>query len=550
MRRFVYAAVALVLAAAFLLVGRDASAAAAPSVSSIVEGREQDTNREVVIVVGNNLTAVTQFNLADSTGTLAGQLTLKLKTKNLVVFGLPAGLQAGTYKLRLFYGKGASGELSFDIVLTNLVAPPSSVTSIALDPALRADLEDATTVGGRTAAYLGDAGNLTGTLDPARFSAFGDLVAEVKVGTKAGQIAPGDHLHDLRYVLRSGDTLIDANFTFTATSGTPVAATSSVTAGTAIAATASGAGGVAVSGSATSATGASTGVYGKTGAATGFGVLGETTSATGVAVAGRATDSGSTATGIGVDGSSSANQGVGVHGSSSGPNGVAVRGDATGASGSTIGVYGQAQSSSGIAVFAQSQGVGLVVTAQTTGMTVDTGAAASASNAIAVFSRLGVNRARIDTNGKGYFNGGTQTSGADFAESVETTLPVAQYEPGDVMIIDVKGTRRFDVSASPNSKLVAGVYATKPGILARDGDVAGDQRWTETEVPMAIVGIVPCKVVDENGAIEAGDLLVTSSTPGHAMKAPENPVAGTVVGKALGNLAGKKGKVLVLLIGR
>jgi hypothetical protein len=80
--------------------------------------------------------------------------------------------------------------------------------------------------------------------------------------------------------------------------------------------------------------------------------------------------------------------------------------------------------------------------------------------------------------------------------------------------------------------------------------VVGDAKWTETEVPMAIVGIVPCKVCDENGAVAAGDLLVTSSTPGYAMKAPENPVAGTVVGKALGNLAGKSGKVEVLLIGR
>ncbi len=38
------------------------------------------------------------------------------------------------------------------------------------------------------------------------------------------------------------------------------------------------------------------------------------------------------------------------------------------------------------------------------------------------------------------------------------------------------------------------------------------------EVPLAVVGIVPCKVTAKNGAIMAGDLLVTSSTPGRAMK--------------------------------
>lgn len=550
MRRFVLAAAALTLAAAFFLVGRDASAAAAPSVSSIVEGREGDTNAEVVIVVGNNLTGVSQFNLADSQNILTGLMTLKLKTKNLLVFGLPPGLQAGTYKLRLFYGKGASGEIAFDIVLTNLAVAPSSVTSISLDPALRVDLEDATTVGGRSASYLTDAGNLTGTLDPARFSAYGDLVAEVKLGTKAGQVAPGDHLHDARYVLRTTDTVSAANLTFSSATGTPVTATSSAAAGIALAASASGAGGVGLAGTATSTTGASTGVHGSTGAAAGYGVLGDTSAASGSGVYGSATNSAGNATAVGVTGVSASAQGFGMRGTATGTSGVGIRGEATSGSGSTVGIHAFAQSPSGLGMLVQSQGAGLSVGAQTTGMTVDTAAAASASGAIAVFQQGGTNKARIDTNGKGYFNGGTATTGADFAESVETALPVARYEPGDVMVIDVKGTRRFDLSSSPNSKLVAGVYATKPGVLARPGDVAGDSKWTDTEVPMAIVGIVPCKVVDENGAIEAGDLLVTSSTPGHAMKAPENPVAGTVVGKALGNLAGKKGKVEVLLIGR
>ncbi|HKK61108.1 MAG TPA: hypothetical protein VJ951_01030, partial [Bacteroidales bacterium] len=31
-------------------------------------------------------------------------------------------------------------------------------------------------------------------------------------------------------------------------------------------------------------------------------------------------------------------------------------------------------------------------------------------------------------------------------------------------------------------------------------------------------GRVPCKVTDENGSIKPGDLMTTSSTPGHAMK--------------------------------
>ena len=74
------------------------------------------------------------------------------------------------------------------------------------------------------------------------------------------------------------------------------------------------------------------------------------------------------------------------------------------------------------------------------------------------------------------------------------------------------------------------------------GDIGPD-----TEVPLAITGIVPCKVCDEGGPIRAGDLLVAASIPGHAKKAPASPKAGTLVGKALGKLTGKQGKIEVLI---
>ena len=77
--------------------------------------------------------------------------------------------------------------------------------------------------------------------------------------------------------------------------------------------------------------------------------------------------------------------------------------------------------------------------------------------------------------------------------------------------------------------------------------MAGSQDWRATEIPLAITGIVPCKVTDENGAVKAGDLLVTSSKRGYAMKAPKHPEAGTLVGKALEPLDGTSGKVEVLI---
>ena len=64
------------------------------------------------------------------------------------------------------------------------------------------------------------------------------------------------------------------------------------------------------------------------------------------------------------------------------------------------------------------------------------------------------------------------------------------------------------------------------------------------------MGIVPAKVCDEGGPVRAGDLLVASSVPGHARRAPAQPAAGTVLGKSLGSLEKGRGVVEVLLMAR
>ena len=51
-----------------------------------------------------------------------------------------------------------------------------------------------------------------------------------------------------------------------------------------------------------------------------------------------------------------------------------------------------------------------------------------------------------------------------------------------------------------------------------------------------------------NGAIGPGDLLTTSSTPGHAMKVTDHARAqGAILGKAMTGLSESKGMVLVLV---
>ena len=67
-------------------------------------------------------------------------------------------------------------------------------------------------------------------------------------------------------------------------------------------------------------------------------------------------------------------------------------------------------------------------------------------------------------------------------------------------------------------------------------------------MPLAVVGIVPCKVTAENGAILGGDLLVTSSRPGYAMKGTDRSrLVGAVVGKALEPLPKGAGTIQVLV---
>ena len=65
---------------------------------------------------------------------------------------------------------------------------------------------------------------------------------------------------------------------------------------------------------------------------------------------------------------------------------------------------------------------------------------------------------------------------------------------------------------------------------------------------MAMTGIVPTKVSAENGPIKAGDLLVSSSTLGYAMKGTDRSrMLGAVIGKALGHLDSGTGVIEVVV---
>jgi len=238
-------------------------------------------------------------------------------------------------------------------------------------------------------------------------------------------------------------------------------------------------------------------------------------------------------TGGGVQGTNFA---AGVFGVNNGTSGTGVYGLALATSGQATALYSESESTAGNAGLFNNNGV------DTSGNRCDGMATCNVivgqANASTVF-RVG---------GDGHVHATSyDVGGADFAESMVAAGGRSQYEPGDLMAIDRQGNRSLTLTSAPYSTEVAGIFSTKPGVLASPYPV--DDPRVGAEVPLAVVGIVPCKVTAENGPIQAGDLLVTSSTPGHAMKGTDRSrMLGALVGKALEPMSGEKGVIQVLVM--
>ncbi len=136
-------------------------------------------------------------------------------------------------------------------------------------------------------------------------------------------------------------------------------------------------------------------------------------------------------------------------------------------------------------------------------------------------------------------DGSFASPASDFAEMMPAERGL---QPGDVLVIGRDG--KLQRSTRPYQSNVVGVYSTRPGFVGGqpiDRELSG-------YAPLAIVGVVPVRVTAENGQIQAGDLLTTSSVPGHAMQAGDKPVIGTVLGKALEPLRGESGVIQMLVM--
>lgn len=151
-------------------------------------------------------------------------------------------------------------------------------------------------------------------------------------------------------------------------------------------------------------------------------------------------------------------------------------------------------------------------------------------------------------NGSDGIREGVLIAGSDFAEALPARGAKNLFSPGDVLVISREQSGAVEKSSKPYDSAVIGVYSTRPAVLG--ADKGGEIRVDPDDVPVAITGIVPTKVVSEGGPIEPGDLLTTSSTPGHAMKATRGGHAGTVIGKALESFRGTRGVIRVLILMR
>jgi hypothetical protein len=132
---------------------------------------------------------------------------------------------------------------------------------------------------------------------------------------------------------------------------------------------------------------------------------------------------------------------------------------------------------------------------------------------------------------------------ADCAEDFDIASEEA-VAAGTVMVLDDDGN--LCSSNHAYDKRVAGVISGAGNY--RPGIVLDRQPGESTRQPIALMGKVFCKVDARHAPITVGDLLTTSPTPGHAMKALDPIQAfGAVLGKALKPLTDGVGLIPILV---
>jgi hypothetical protein len=136
-----------------------------------------------------------------------------------------------------------------------------------------------------------------------------------------------------------------------------------------------------------------------------------------------------------------------------------------------------------------------------------------------------------------------EITGADIAERFPSSDKV---EPGMVVALDADNRGHVCLARGAYNRRVAGVVSGANGFSV--GAVLGNLPGHEDAPPIALSGRVYVYCDATHGAIEVGDLLTTSETPGHAMKVIDGERSqGAILGKAMESLSEGRGLVLVLV---
>jgi len=139
------------------------------------------------------------------------------------------------------------------------------------------------------------------------------------------------------------------------------------------------------------------------------------------------------------------------------------------------------------------------------------------------------------------------TGGSDLSEKFDISTGTTKLEPGTLVCIDPENPGRLIPSTSAYDRTVAGVISgaggVSPGMLMGQPGTLADGKH-----PVALTGRVYAWVDAGHGAIQPGDLITTSPTHGHGMKAADAARChGAIIGKAMTGLKAGKGLVLVLV---
>ena len=127
------------------------------------------------------------------------------------------------------------------------------------------------------------------------------------------------------------------------------------------------------------------------------------------------------------------------------------------------------------------------------------------------------------------------TGGADLAESFDVHSDATPVVPGMIVSIDPDRPGDLRLSDRANDRTVAGIISgagdVKPGMLMGQQGTAADGQF-----PVALTGRVYGWMDASFGSIQPGNLITTSPTMGHGMKAEPGEAQGAIIGKAMTSL--------------